>query len=157
MQLATCPPTGQEGDGQHHGDYHQVLENQDGQAQAPGQALQSGLILQELEYDSRTAEGHQEADEQGHVPRDTALPGQKRGQGGGPAHLQQASGQDIAPDPKQLLGAELQADGKQQKNHPHLGHELHFMHVGDKPKAVGPGQGPGEKKAHDRRDAQAVE
>ena len=78
-------------------------------------------------------------------------------QGDGAADLEKASGQDIGFNPEQPLGAELETDGEQEKDHPDLGHELDLMHIDDQAEPVGAGQGPGDQEPDNGRNPEPVE
>ena len=119
--------------------------------------IQLRPLLEDLQHDRRATQRDQEAHENGCLNRLTESPGQEVDHETGQRYLERSTQYHPTPDPDQASERELDSDGEEQENHPHLGQDLHLVDSLNEPESVRPRQNPREQKAEDHWEASPVE
>lgn len=109
-------------------------------------------ILEDLEDHRGAAEGDEESGEDRFVDGEPKFDADEGGRKKGYGDLEGPPHQGRPSDPQEPLEGELDADGEEEEDDPHLGEELYLLHLVDEPEAVGAGDDPRHQEPHHHRD-----
>ncbi|OPX80820.1 MAG: hypothetical protein A4E43_00830 [Methanosaeta sp. PtaB.Bin005] len=141
----------QEGDGQHQGNYSDILEDENAQDGPALGGVHLGFFLDYPQHNGRAAHGDQKSDQDSRTDRLAKVDQQGIDSEDGQGDLKGAPNQDILFHLHQIFQGDLQPDGEEQQDDADLRQDINLLDGLNQTQALGAGQRPGEYEAHDCR------
>ncbi len=146
---------GEQGDHDHHGRHHDVLEDEDGEPESSHGRGGHALGLEDLQDDGRGGKGHEHAPEHallGLADEEPSSPAEKDDE----ADLEAAAEKDRPLEAVQGIAGKLHADGEHEHGDAEVGHVFDGLFVADEAEHRGAAEHAGEQEAHGGRQLEAA-
>jgi len=141
---------------QHHRNRRHILEDQDAQRRVAVRGFHLGSILEGFQDNRRAAQGKEKTGKNGLFGSEAEEPGRPEAAKDRQGKLQRPPEHNGFSDPQEAPQRKLHADREHQEHDADFGQRFYRINLPHQPKAVRPGNHPGQQKADDERQMQPM-